>query len=404
MSGHRVLVTAAAGRLGALVVAVLERDPSVETIIAVDERPPGAPFARAEFVRLAPGSPQLARIVRGAAVDVLVDVRAAAAVARLDDGALAAHGTTTERIAAACSEPGSTVRRLVSVGSVHRVGWHRELPTFVTERTTPRPPRSPLQRALAEVEDAAEQAARRAEDLRVALVRLADPVGPAGAGLLAAADRLPLMPTVLGYDPPVQVVHEEDAGRAIAHVVVAGLSGPFVVAADGTLALTEALRELGRGHAPILPPWGIGLLAGILDRAGLRIALDLAGQLRHGRGLDNRALKATGFRYRSTTREALRAAAGVRRRRRVLHPGEPEPYDPEVEAFLRYSPSVRDAAAGTGSDERRGVAALEPDVLLELLPSLDPEALRALRAHEEGGPARRRILDEIDLLLARSEA
>jgi UDP-glucose 4-epimerase len=399
--GLRVLVTAAASRLGALVVGALERDPRIGTLIAVDERPPGAPFAVAEFVRLAPGSPQLPRVVRGAAVEVLVDLRAAAAVARQDDRELADHAATTRRIAAAVAEERSPLRRLVTVGSVHRYGWHRDLPTFLTEATTPRPPRSPRQRALAEIEDAAARAADRHGALELATVRLADPVGPAGSGLLQVADRLPLLPTVLGFDPPLQVVQEEDAAAAVAHVVAEELAGPWIVAADGTLALSEALRILGRAHAPLLPPWGSGLLAGILQRAGLAAALDVAGQLRYGRGLDNRRLKQTGFAYRATTREALLGAEGVRRRRRVLHPGEPEPYDPEVEAFLRYSPSVREAAADPEAAERRGVAALEPEALLDLLPSLDPEALRALRAHEADGPARRRILDEIDLLLER---
>ncbi|WP_320670062.1 NAD-dependent epimerase/dehydratase family protein [Patulibacter defluvii] len=402
-SGLRILVTAAASRLGALIVGELERRPEVATVIAVDERPPAAPFGTAEFVRLGDGYAQLPRVVRAASVDVLVDVRAAAAVARLDDRALTGHEPISERIAAACTEAGSPLRRLVTVGSVHRYGWHRELPAFVSEETVPpETPRGPLQRALAAIEQEAQAAADRHGRLELTLVRLADTVGPAGTGLLQAADRLPLLPTVLGFDPPLQVVHEEDAARAVAHVVRHQLTGPYIVAADGTLSLSEALRELGRSSAPLLPPWGVGLLAGVLQRAGLRTALDLAGQLRHGRGLDNRRLKASGFSFRSTTREALRSAAGVRRRRRVLHPGEPAPYDPEVEAFLRYSPSVRDGDAQPADGDGGGIGALEVEALIALLPSLDGEALRALRAHEDAGPGRRRILDEIDLLLQRS--
>jgi UDP-glucose 4-epimerase len=144
------------------------------------------------------------------------------------------------------------------------------------------------------------------------------------------------------------------------------------------------------------------VLAGVLSRAGLGGAHELAGQLRRGRGIDNRRLRAMGFSYRATSREALRTAAGVRRRRRVLHPGVPAPYEPEVEAFLRYSPSARGDGAVPEVPNEEGIGALEGDALLQLLPSLDPEALRALRAHEEAGPGRRRVLDEIDLLLHRA--
>jgi len=399
----RVLVTAGSSRFGALVVTALERRDDVATVIAVDDRAPGAPFARAEFVRLGADHAQLPRIVRGADVDVVVDVRAAAAIAPLDERAITGHGPVSERIATSCTESGSPVRRLVTVGSIHRHGWDRDLPAFLTEDVVPpAAPRGALAGGLAAIELAAQTARARRPELALTTVRLADPVGPASSGILQAADRLPLLPTVLGFDPPVQVVHEEDAAAAVAHVVGARLDGPYLVAADGTLALSEALRILGRPHAPVLPPWGTGMIAGVLARAGVGGAHELAGQLRRGRGIDNRRLKATGFSYRATSREALRTAVGVRRRRRVLHPGVPAPYEPEVEAFLRYSPSAR-AAGDTGdATDEAGIGALEGDALLMLLPSLDPEALRALRAHEEAGPGRRRVLDEIDLLLHRA--
>lgn len=401
--GLRVLVTAGSSRLGALVVTALEGRDDVDTIVAVDDRPPGAPFQRAEFVRLGEGLVQLPRIVRGAGVEVVVDVRAAAALAPFHERLLRAHAAATERVAAACTEAGSPVRRLVTVGSVHRHGWGRDLPAFLTEDAAPpKDPRGAFAAALAEVEDAATTARDARPGLELTTVRLADPVGPAGSGILQAADRLPLLPTVLGFDPAVQVVHENDAAAAVAHVVGRRLDGTYLVAADGTLGLGEALRVLGRAHAPVLPPWGTGVLAGVLARAGLGGAHELAGQLRRGRGIDNRRLKATGFAYRSTSREALATAAGVRDRRRVLHPGVPEPYEPEVEAFLRYSPAARAGEDADAAPDDHGIGALEGDALLVLLPSLDPEALRALRAHEEAGPGRRRVLDEIDLLLGRA--
>jgi UDP-glucose 4-epimerase len=95
-------------------------------------------------------------------------------------------------------------------------------------------------------------------------------------------------------------------------------------------------------------------------------------------------------------------AANVRRRRRVLHPGVKAPYEPEVEAFRRNSPSARATDPEGPPATEAGIGGLEGDALLLLLPSLDPEALRALRAHEEAGPGRRRVLDEIDHLLQRS--
>nr|MBF6621538.1 hypothetical protein [Patulibacter sp.] len=261
----------------------------------------------------------------------------------------------------------------------------------------------PLLRALAELEVRARAVAAGRDGLRLSLLRTADPVGPAGAGLLQALDLLPLFPTVLGFDPAVQVVHEDDLARAAAHVVGGGLDGDYLVAADGTLALTEALRALGVNHAPVLPPWGTGLLSRLLQRTGLRFTQDVAGLLRHGRGIDNRKLKATGFTYRTTTREALATVVPGRRRRLALGTGSSAPdtaYDPDVEAFLRYSPSAQRPEPPAADEQRRGIAALDADALLVLLPSLDADALRALRAHEQAGPRRERLIAEIDLVLA----
>ena len=66
---------------------------------------------------------------------------------------------------------------------------------------------------------------------------------------------------------------------------------------------------LGKPLAPVLPPLGTGLVAAPLRRAGLRFPSELLNQLRYGRGLDNRRLKAAGYEYRYTTREAVQRFA-----------------------------------------------------------------------------------------------
>jgi UDP-glucose 4-epimerase len=68
----------------------------------------------------------------------------------------------------------------------------------------------------------------------------------------------------------------------------------------------------------------------------------MAQQLRYGRGLDNRRLKAAGCTLRYTTREAVqRFAEDLRVQELRRGDGEPYKYEREVEEFLRYSPSVR---------------------------------------------------------------
>jgi UDP-glucose 4-epimerase len=79
----------------------------------------------------------------------------------------------------------------------------------------------------------------------------------------------------------------------------------------------------------------------------------MAQQLRYGRGLDNRKLKAAGFTPRYTTREAVaKFAEDLRVRDLRQDGGAPYRYEREVEEFLRYSPSVRrrgEPSSGGGS-------------------------------------------------------
>ena len=106
------------------------------------------------------------------------------------------------------------------------------------------------------------------------------------------------------------------------HAVANDLPGIYNVAGDGVLVLSEVASLLGRPLAPILPPWGTGLATTALRAAGVRIPDEMAQQLRYGRGLDNRKLKAAGFRLRYTTREAVAKFAEDLRVRGLRQGGE----------------------------------------------------------------------------------
>jgi UDP-glucose 4-epimerase len=138
--------------------------------------------------------------------------------------------------------------------------------------------------------------------------------------------------------------------------------------------------------------------------------------LRFGRGLDNRKLKATGYRYRYTTREAV-LKLREHQRTATLTRGVRESYryEEEVEEFLRRSPSVRrvarperraNLAAGASRSASpapappAGYADLQAKEVIALLSSLEPEALRALRDHEQRHAARKTVLAAMDALLA----
>jgi UDP-glucose 4-epimerase len=242
---------------------------------------------------------------------------------------------------------------------------------------------------------------------------------------------LPVVPTILGFDPRYQFIHSDDMAGVLEHAVRNELNGVYNAAADGVLALTEVTDLLGKQWAPLLPPWGTGLAALGLRRAGLRIPPEMLQQLRFGRAMDNRKLKAAGYRYAFTTRETVLKLREQQRLAPIVgkRNGDGYRYEREVEEFLRRSPSVlgRDrpaepvmnvAAGGRKapkpsrpSKPRLPTAVggveydeLEAEEVIALMRTFEPADLEALRRYEAGRGGRESVLRAIDSLLARARS
>lgn len=406
---RRVLVTAASSRLGKLVVDELESLGSFEVILAVDSKPPTLPFEQAEFVLMDDDFSQIGRVCNKTGLELVIDLVPLVAFNELNEGRLRRHPQAVEALVSGCSD-GNSVQKIVSVGSVYRYGWDHKYPRFISEDTKiVRRPVGTAERAFGQIETklftAAKRLAnqtgkgRRAQTLDVSCLRVTDVVGLTGIGVLDAAGRLPVVPTVLGCDPPIQVVHEEDLAKAVAFAATHRIPSLLNVAADGTIPVSELLTSVGRSAAPLLPPWGLRLLAALITRTGVPFTNEIAGQVRFGRGIDNRLLKSQGFSFSRTGRESLTTVTKAKKSG-LIGAGTPSAYQPDVEAFLKYSPAVHSAeVVHEDIDVNDPMSALDPESLISVLPSLQNDALMALRAHELAGPNRRRILDEIDLLL-----
>src|SRR5262245_17469666 len=66
--------------------------------------------------------------------------------------------------------------------------------------------------------------------------------------------RLPVVPTLLGFDPMLQIIHEDDVLEAVVCALKPGARGIFNVTGPGELPLSAILRELGRRILPFPHP------------------------------------------------------------------------------------------------------------------------------------------------------
>jgi UDP-glucose 4-epimerase len=344
MTTRRVLITGLSTYWGGRLAQALEQVPEIEAIIGVDNEDPTLELERTEFVRVTNQHSLLRRIVDAAEIDTVVDSRLV--VDSTKTSSRKAHENNvigTMNLLAACSGPSSTVRKFVFKSSAHYYGAEQDDPAFFTESMgRPHPPRAPIERDIVEAEATVADFAEKNPDVSVAILRFANVLGPTIQNAHTRLFGLPVVPIILGFDPRYQFVHEDDVVTALEHAVAEDIRGICNVAADGVLALSEVIGLLGKTYAPVIPPWGTGLAAAAIRRLGVKIPPEMLQQMRFGRGLDNRKLKATGYRYRYTTREAaLKLAEHMRLHSVVRGAREPYRYEREVEDFLRWSPHVR---------------------------------------------------------------
>jgi UDP-glucose 4-epimerase len=413
MPSRRILITGVSTYWGGRLAQQLEADERIETIIGVDRNPPKVELQRAEFVQVADSHSLIRRIVDAAEIDTLVDTRLVVdSIVTTPRLAHENNAIGTLNVLAACNGPDSPVRKVVFKSSAHYYGCEQDDPAFFTEEMVrPHPPRTPLERDIVDAERSVGDFAARHPDVTVTVLRFANGLGPDLRTSWSRLFALPVVPMILGFDPRLQFIHEDDIVGCLEHAVRHDVDGAHNCAADGVLALSEVAGLLGKTYAPVLPPWGTGLAAAAAKRIGIRIPPEMLRQMRFGRGLDNRRFKATGYRYAHTTRETVIRLGEHQRRRPLLRgAGETYRYERELEEFLRYSPSVRGNAGADatrdpgGEGEPRGGAGapgsddLRSDEVIALLPSLDAEALRALHAHETAHRGRRTVIRAIERL------
>jgi UDP-glucose 4-epimerase len=340
----RVLITGLASHWGGRLARALESDPAVETVIGVSPEEPTIELERTEYVKVGIQHALLRRIVQAAEIDTVVDTRLIVDSVAASRRVAHEHNVLgTMNILAACSGPNSPVRKIVFKSSAHYYGAERDDPAFFTEEMQrPHEPRTAIERDIVEADRAVGAFAARNRDVTVTVLRVTNGLGPGLQTSHIALFSLPVIPSILGFDPRYQLIHEDDIVRVLEHAVREDLPGVYNAAADGVLALSEIAGLLGKPLLPVLPPWGTGLVAGPLNSLGLRMPEEMLNQLRYGRGLDNRKLKAAGFHFRYTTRETVASFAEHLRVRHLREgDGSGYRYEREVEEFLRYSPSVR---------------------------------------------------------------
>ncbi len=149
--------------------------------------------------------------------------------------------------------------------------------------------------------------ARRRPDVAVTLLRAANVIGPHVVSPLTSYFRLPVVPTVLGYDARLQFLHERDLLGVLRHAVCTDVPGTFNVAGDGILMLSQAMRRLQRPTRRRCRASRSASVGSLLRSARMAdFSPEQLGFLTYGRGVDTtRMREELGFEPSMTTEEAF---------------------------------------------------------------------------------------------------
>ena len=329
MSGRRVVITGVASQWGAELARRLERDPSIEYLAGIDDAPPAVELERTDFIEADIRSPLLSRLLPGTGAETIVHcgIRWFPEPGKPSRVLHDVNVIGTLQLLAAC-ERTETLRSLVVRGSAAIYGCEGTAPCFFTEEMARRLPlRTRFQRDASELEAYIDNFARRHAEIVCCILRYQPEIGPGLDSPLVRYLSLPVVPTQLGFDPRLQLVHVEDAAGALEAATRNPARGPVNVAPSGAISLSRILRLARRPFVPIPHP----VFGPALERLGRRLGAgplygDGVRLLRYGRGVDNGRLRSDiGYEPRFDAVGAVRdfaSATGSRRIGPSLHPGD----------------------------------------------------------------------------------
>ncbi len=258
----KVLLTGVAGKLGRLVAHDLIA--SGHEVLGIDRRPwPDAPEGVLMFnadIRKRPAED----VFRTHRPDAVIHMATVSHVRASDSVRYRINLKGTQAIFKHCAR--YQIKQCVFVGRHTYYGAAPDSPLYHSERDPPLAVSTfPALADMVAADLYAGTALWEQPDMNTAVLRVCYTLGPSKTGTLAQYIRGPRVPTVLGFDPLFQFMHEVDVARAIRATLQHNLRGIFNVAGPQPVPLSLLLRVTERQAVPLPEP----LFQPMLGRLGL---------------------------------------------------------------------------------------------------------------------------------------
>lgn len=243
----RILLTGISGRLGRRVAQRLSRQ---HAIVGVDVRPcPGLPKG-IEHHRIDIRRRPAENLFRKTPIDAVVHLGVVHNFRVPSDKLYARNIIGTETLLRYVSQYGVKKLVLLSSGDVYG-----PMPTnshFINEDAPlMASQRFPEVRTVVAVDRAVQSFFWRHHNIETVILRPAHIVGPHVRNAPSNYLRLRVVPTIMGFDPIAQLIHEDDVIRMVIAALEPSARGVFNVAGTEPVPLSRMLRILGKPTLPI---------------------------------------------------------------------------------------------------------------------------------------------------------
>jgi UDP-glucose 4-epimerase len=314
-----VAVTGTSSFVGQNLLGLLDDDPAIDRVVAIDVKPPSTGkktrFYEVDLTQPA-AEARLAEILAAERVRTLVHLAFHTSPSHATAYAHELESIGTMHLLVAARQ--ARVRKVVMGSLTLLYGAHPSNPNFIGEHQPLRAPkREPFFADKIEAEAELGRFAERSEAL-VTVLRTALILGPTVKSFLTRYLARRLVMTMMGFDPLLQFVHEIDVLAAFKLAVDRDLPGTFNVCGDGVLPLSTVIKLAGRVAFPVPHPLAepINTVAWMAQLAP--VPSTFLPYLRFLCVADGaRARDVMGFRPAHTTREALTDFVSAQRLRDV---------------------------------------------------------------------------------------
>jgi UDP-glucose 4-epimerase len=249
-----VAVTGAASFLGKNLIGLLEEDERVRRIVSIDVKAPPTAGNKTRIYDVDLTQPaaeeRISEIFGAEGVDTLVHLAFLASPSYATAWAHELESVGTMHVLNACRR--SQVNKLVMWSQTILYGAHPTNPNFLSEKHLLRARRDePYFADKLEAESDALRFGRPGKGRVVTILRTAPILGPTVKNFLTRYLGRRVVPTILGFDPLWQFVHEADAVAAFKLAVDRDTPGVFNIVGDGVLPLSTVIKITGRISIPL---------------------------------------------------------------------------------------------------------------------------------------------------------